>query len=90
MESQKIKKYLTVSNLAYILDLSVGTVKAKLDNYQLSQFIRRHSTHPAYAILITEESAEIIKKVLLPKNRPDKAVRALQRFETWLETGEVE
>ena len=90
MKSKELKRYLTVFNLAHILDLSVGTVKAKLDNYQLAKFIRRFGTNPAYAIVITEESAEIIKKVLLPKNRPDKAVRALTRFETWLKTGEVE
>lgn len=81
---------LTVSELAHILGLSVGTVKNKLENYQLAEYVYKCNFAPPYAVAITDESVELIKKVIIPHGKADKAFKCLKRFETWLETGVIE
>lgn len=81
---------LTVSELAHILGLSVGTVKNKLENYQLTEFVHKSNFAPPYAVDMTDESIELIKKIIVPHGQMNRAFRCLKRFETWLETGVIE
>lgn len=84
------KTVLTVSELAYILNLNIATVKNKLDNYQFLKYVYRNGKNPAYAVAITPESTGLIENLIIAKNRPAKALICSQRFKTWLETEVIE
>lgn len=81
---------LTASELAYILGVGTETIKNKLDNYQLTKYTHRDGKNPCYAITLCPKSVELIKKIVIPKNRRQRAERCLERFNKWLKTGEVE
>lgn len=89
--SEEIKNMvLTASELAYILNLTIGTIKNKLDNYQFLKYVHRNGKNPAYAVTINPKSVYLIKKLIIAQNRPAKALICLQRFNKWLKTGVIE